>query len=75
MFIPESYLIRILSDYNIKMDSINTANLVRKGRNVFVEIKQIYENTKLNDESKIKQITDILNNQKELFKKKKIYEK
>ena len=75
MFIPESYLIRILSDYNIKMDSINTANLVRKGRNVFVEIKQIYENKKLDDESKIKQITDILNNQKELFKKKKIYEK
>lgn len=71
MFIPESYLIRILSDYNIKMDSINTANLVRKGRNVFVEIKQIYENKKLDDESKIKQITDILNNQKELFEKKK----
>jgi len=38
------------------------------------KIKEIYENKELNYESKIKQITDILTNNKELFKKKDFME-
>ena len=52
------------------MNTLYTGNLVRKGRNVMAKIKEIYENKELNYESKIKQITDILTNNKELFNKK-----
>jgi len=56
------------------MNTLYTGNLVRKGRNVMAKIKEIYENKELNYESKIKQITDILTNNKELFKKKDFME-
>ena len=55
------------------MNTLYTGNLVRKGRNVMVEIKKIYENKELNYESKINQITDVLKKKKGSVCKKRLY--
>jgi len=56
------------------MNTLYTGNLVRKGRNVMVEIKKIYDNKKIDENSKIKQITDVLSKEKDLFVKKDFME-
>ena len=47
------------------------ALLARKVRNIFKEIEEIYEDPKLDEKSKITQITTIITKKKDLFKEKK----
>lgn len=52
------------------MDYIKKGNLAIKVRNIFKEIEEIYEDPKLDEKSKITQITTIITKNKKLFEKK-----